>query len=183
MNMELSRRAFMRRAGAGAVATSLSALGFAEVETAYAQTIRAVQAREHHGNAQRLHLLLRRLRHSHVLPGQPCEGRKKPEKSSISKAVPDHPRTAARFPEGRGAAGFREVRDAHEISDGAQTRLRQVRRVTWDYALDRIAQLMKTDRDANFIARNGDGVTVEPLDEHRLPRRVRNDERNGLRDL
>jgi len=33
-------------------------------------------------------------------------------------------------------------------------------RVTWDYALDRIAQLMKTDRDANFIARNGDGVTV-----------------------
>ena len=33
-------------------------------------------------------------------------------------------------------------------------------RVTWDYALDRIARLMKDDRDKNFIAKNGDGVTV-----------------------
>src|SRR6202043_3373104 len=33
-------------------------------------------------------------------------------------------------------------------------------RVTWDYALDRIAGLMKADRDQNFIARNADGVTV-----------------------
>ena len=33
-------------------------------------------------------------------------------------------------------------------------------RVTWDYALDRIARLMKDDRDKNFIAKNKDGVTV-----------------------
>ena len=32
--------------------------------------------------------------------------------------------------------------------------------VSWDFALDRIAGLMKADRDANFIARNQDGVTV-----------------------
>ena len=32
--------------------------------------------------------------------------------------------------------------------------------VTWDFALDRIAKLMKEDRDANFIAKNQDGVTV-----------------------
>jgi formate dehydrogenase major subunit len=29
-------------------------------------------------------------------------------------------------------------------------------RVSWDYALDRIARLMKDDRDKNFIAKNGD---------------------------
>jgi len=29
------------------------------------------------------------------------------------------------------------------------------RRVDWDWALDRIARLMKDDRDANFISRNG----------------------------
>ena len=32
--------------------------------------------------------------------------------------------------------------------------------VTWDFALDRIAKLMKEDRDANFVAKNQDGVTV-----------------------
>ena len=34
------------------------------------------------------------------------------------------------------------------------------RQVTWDFALDRIARLMKQDRDANFIARNAEGTTV-----------------------
>ena len=32
--------------------------------------------------------------------------------------------------------------------------------VTWDFALDRIAKLMKQDRDANFIAKNKAGNTV-----------------------
>jgi formate dehydrogenase major subunit len=33
-------------------------------------------------------------------------------------------------------------------------------RVSWDYALDRVARLVKDDRDANFVATNKDGVTV-----------------------
>ena len=33
-------------------------------------------------------------------------------------------------------------------------------RVSWEVALDRIARLMKDDRDKNFIAKNNDGVTV-----------------------
>jgi formate dehydrogenase major subunit len=32
--------------------------------------------------------------------------------------------------------------------------------ISWDEALDRVAKLMKEDRDANFIARTGDGLTV-----------------------
>ena len=32
--------------------------------------------------------------------------------------------------------------------------------ITWDDALDKIAKLMKADRDANFIARSADGLTV-----------------------
>jgi formate dehydrogenase major subunit len=32
--------------------------------------------------------------------------------------------------------------------------------VTWDWALDRIARLMKDDRDRNFVATNAKGVTV-----------------------
>jgi formate dehydrogenase major subunit len=33
-------------------------------------------------------------------------------------------------------------------------------KISWDDALDRIAKLMKEDRDANFIEKNADGVTV-----------------------
>jgi formate dehydrogenase major subunit len=33
-------------------------------------------------------------------------------------------------------------------------------RVSWDDALNRIVRLMKDDRDANFVAKNKDGVTV-----------------------
>ena len=33
-------------------------------------------------------------------------------------------------------------------------------KISWSDALDRIARLMKADRDANFIEKNADGVTV-----------------------
>jgi formate dehydrogenase major subunit len=33
-------------------------------------------------------------------------------------------------------------------------------RVSWDFAMNRIARLMKDDRDANWIDKNTDGVTV-----------------------
>jgi formate dehydrogenase major subunit len=33
-------------------------------------------------------------------------------------------------------------------------------RISWDDAFDRIARLMKNDRDQNFIAKNADGATV-----------------------
>ena len=41
MNMELSRRQFLKGAGAGVAGTALSAFGFGEVEKAYADAIRA----------------------------------------------------------------------------------------------------------------------------------------------
>src|SRR5438477_1400772 len=40
MNMELSRRQFMAGAGAGLAGTTLAALGFGDIETAYADAIR-----------------------------------------------------------------------------------------------------------------------------------------------
>jgi len=36
----------------------------------------------------------------------------------------------------------------------------EFKRVSWSFAIDRIARLMKADRDANFIARNKAGATV-----------------------
>ena len=34
------------------------------------------------------------------------------------------------------------------------------KRVSWDFALDRIARLVKDDRDRNFVAKNASGLTV-----------------------
>ena len=36
----------------------------------------------------------------------------------------------------------------------------EFKQVSWDFALDRIATLMKEDRDKNFIAKNNAGTTV-----------------------
>ena len=36
----------------------------------------------------------------------------------------------------------------------------EFKQVSWDFAFDRIAELMKQDRDANFIAKNAAGTTV-----------------------
>jgi len=36
----------------------------------------------------------------------------------------------------------------------------QFKQVSWDFALNRIATMMKQDRDANFIAKNAQGTTV-----------------------
>jgi len=36
----------------------------------------------------------------------------------------------------------------------------QWRRVSWDLALDRIARLIKDDRDKNFVAKTESGLTV-----------------------
>jgi formate dehydrogenase major subunit len=33
-------------------------------------------------------------------------------------------------------------------------------RVSWDWAMERIAKLMKDDRDKNFVAQTPEGVTV-----------------------
>jgi len=33
-------------------------------------------------------------------------------------------------------------------------------RISWDFAMERIARLAKEDRDKNFVAKNRDGVTV-----------------------
>ena len=83
-------------------------------------------------------------------------------RSSISRATPTirpiaarSARRARRCSTSSTAPNRLQVPDApqagHRTSSSA---------ITWDDALDRIARLMKDDRDANFIAKNDDGVTV-----------------------
>jgi formate dehydrogenase major subunit len=74
---------------------------------------------------------------------------------------PDHPTNRGTLcPKGAGLLEF--------VHSKTRTLYPQIRkpgsdkfeRVTWDHALDRIARLMKDDRDKNFIAKNAHGDTV-----------------------
>ncbi len=61
---------------------------------------------------------------------------------------PDHPVNRGTLcPKGAGLIDF-----IHSES--------RLKRISWDDALDRIAKLMKQDRDANFVAKTPDGLTV-----------------------
>ncbi len=159
MNIEVSRREFMRGAGAAAAGTTLGALGFGDIETSYASSIRAwklLGTTETRNTCTYCAVGCGIIMYSN---GNLAKG----EKAEIVhiEGDPDHPTNRGTLcPKG---AALLEL-----VHSKARTLYPQIRkagsdkfeRVSWDFALDRIARLMKDDRDKNFIAKNGDGVTV-----------------------
>jgi formate dehydrogenase major subunit len=159
MNMELSRRQFIKGTGAGFAATTLGALGFGQVETAFAASIRPYKLAG-----------LTETRNTCTYCAVGCGiimysngNLAKGEKAEIVhiEGDPDHPTNRGTLCP-KGAALLDMVH--------AETRLKypmvrkpgsdKFEQVSWEFALDRIARLMKDDRDKNFIGKNGDGVTV-----------------------
>lgn len=159
MTIELSRRAFMRGAGAGVAVTAISAFGFGPEEQAYASSIRAFRltgTTEARNTCPYCSVACGIITYAR---GDLAKG-ERAELVHIEGDI-DHPTNRGTLcPKGAALLDFAK----------APTRLTQpkIRRpgtdrfetVSWEVALDRIARLMKDDRDANFIARNNDGVTV-----------------------
>src|SRR5579862_5118614 len=159
MNIEVSRRQLIRGVGASVAGTTLGALGFGDIETAYATSIRAWKLL---GTTQ--------TRNTCTYCAVGCGiimysngNRAKGEKADIMhiEGDPDHPTNRGTLcPKGAALLEF--------VHSKTRTLYPQIRkpgsdkfeRVTWEYALDRIARLMKDDRDKNFIPKNSDGVTV-----------------------
>jgi formate dehydrogenase major subunit len=159
MNMELSRRRFMKGASAGLAGTTLEALGFGDIEAAHAESIRTFKLA---GTTE--------TRNTCTYCAVGCGiimyskgSLEKGEKADIVhiEGDVDHPTNRGTLCP-KGAALLDMVH--------AETRLKypmirkpgsdRFERVSWEFALDRIARLMKDDRDKNFVARNDDGVTV-----------------------
>jgi formate dehydrogenase major subunit len=159
MNIEVSRRQFMRGAASGIAGTSLGALGFGDIETAYATSIRAwklLGTTETRNTCTYCAVGCGIIMYSN---GNLAEG----ETAEIVhiEGDPDHPTNRGTLcPKG---AALLEL-----VHSRTRTLYPQIRkpgsgkfeRVSWDFALDRIARLMKDDRDKNFIPKNSDGVTV-----------------------
>ena len=74
---------------------------------------------------------------------------------------PDHPVNRGTLcPKGAGLLDFVHSSNRLKYPEVREPGGKTWKRISWNEALDRIARLMKADRDANFIARNADGQTV-----------------------
>jgi formate dehydrogenase major subunit len=159
MNIEVSRRQFIAGAGVGIAGTALGALGFGDVEQAFATSIRAWKLA---GTTQTRNTCTYCAVGCGIIMysnGDLAKG----EKAEIMhiEGDPDHPTNRGTLcPKGAALLGF--------VHSKTRTLYPQIRRpgsdkferVSWDVALDRVARLLKDDRDKNFIAKNGSGQTV-----------------------
>ncbi len=74
---------------------------------------------------------------------------------------PDHPVSRGSLcPKGAGLLDFVHSDSRLKFPEYRAPGAKEWVRVSWEWALDRIARLMKEDRDKNFIAKNGQGQTV-----------------------
>jgi len=159
MNMELSRRHFMMGASAGLTGTTLGALGFGGIEAAHAQAIRSfrlAQTKEARTICPYCAVSCGML----VFSAQNKANQGKLEVTHIEGDA-DHPVNRGTLcPKGAGAIDYVRSETRVKYPMYRKAGANKFERVTWDFAMDRIATLMKDDRDANFIEKNNDGVTV-----------------------
>jgi formate dehydrogenase major subunit len=159
MNMELSRRHFIVGAGAGVAGTALGALGFGDAEMAYAEAIRPFKlatTTETRNTCSYCSVACGIIMYSRG-------DLKKGEKADIIHIEGD-----ADHPTNRGTLCPKGAALLDMVHSESRLRFPRIRRpgsdkferVSWEDALDRVARLMKDDRDKNFVAKNNDGVTV-----------------------
>ena len=158
MQLEVSRRNFMRLGGAALATSTMSALGFGSGEAlaASVRPFKLARATETRNTCPYCSVSCGVLMYS-------IGDRAKNAKAEIIhiEGDPDHPVNRGTLCP-KGAALLEFIRSPNRLkhptyrAPGAT----EFKRISWDVALDRIAKLMKEDRDRNFVAKNNDGVTV-----------------------
>ena len=159
MNVDLSRRGFLKLSGAGVAATSLGAMGFGEAEAAEEAHVRAFKLTSTTETRNTCP-------YCSVACGVILYSKGDVRKGEAAEIVHvegdiDHPTNRGTLcPKGAALKDF-----VH-----APTRLTQPMRrapggdrfepITWDEALTKIARALKDDRDANLVTHNDAGVPV-----------------------
>lgn len=157
MNIDLSRRSFLRLAGAGVAATSLGAMGFGTAEAAelaHVRDFKLAAMTETRNTCPYCSVACGII--VYAAPGE--DGKRR---VMHIEGDADHPVNRGTLcPKGAALKDF----------VNAETRLTQpmIRKpgatafepISWDDALDRIARAMKDDRDANLLQTNEAGVPV-----------------------
>jgi formate dehydrogenase major subunit len=157
--MELSRRGFIKLTGAGLAASSIGALGFGYTGEALAAAVRPFKlsaTTETRNTCTYCSVACGILIYS-------MGDRAKNARSDIIhiEGDPDHPVNRGTLcPKGAGLLDIvhapTRLKAPRYRAPGTDT----FKDVSWDFAIDRIARLMKDERDKNFIAKDKAGTTV-----------------------
>lgn len=156
---ELSRRQFMKAAGAGLGGSAVAALGFGGAEEALAQAVRPFKLT---GTTETRNTCP----YCSVACGIIMYSLGDKSKNAHPAIVhiegdPDHPTNRGTLcPKGSALLDFVHSETRAKVPQYRGPGEKQFRQISWNEALDRIARLMKDDRDKNFVAKNPDGVTV-----------------------
>ncbi|WP_085316920.1 formate dehydrogenase-N subunit alpha [Derxia lacustris] len=155
--MQVTRRQFFKIGAAQIGATSLVAMGFSPA-TALAEVrqFKLARASETRNNCPYCSVGCGVIMYS-------LGDKAKNAKSEIFhiEGDPDHPVSRGSLcPKGAGLIDFIHSPNRLKYPEVREAGSREWKRIGWHEAIDRIARLMKEDRDANFIRHNDKGVAV-----------------------
>jgi formate dehydrogenase major subunit len=155
--MSFSRRTFLKLSGSGLGATTLGALGFAPDRVlADVRTFKLARTSETRNTCP----------YCSVSCGIILYGLGDKAKNARSKIIhiegdPDHPVNRGTLcPKGASLLDFVNSPNRLKFPEYRAPGSDRWERVTWGWALDRIARLMKDDRDKNLVEKNASGLTV-----------------------
>ena len=157
--MELKRRGFIKLTAAGLAGSTLGAIGFGASGEALAADVRPFKltaTTETRNTCTYCSVACGILIHS-------LGDRAKNAHSSIIhiEGDPDHPVNRGTLcPKGSALLDIVHAPTRLKTPRYRAPGSDEFKTVSWDFALDRIATLMKQDRDKNFVARNQAGTTV-----------------------
>jgi formate dehydrogenase major subunit len=157
--MNLTRRGFIKLTGASLATSSLSALGFGGSGEALAASVRPFKLT--HATETR-----NTCTYCSVACGILIYSLGDKAKNAVSDIIhiegdPDHPVNRGTLcPKGSALLDIVHAPTRLTAPKYRAPGTSEFKEVTWDWALDRIARLMKDDRDKNFIAKDTQGRTV-----------------------
>ncbi|CAM5769538.1 formate dehydrogenase-N subunit alpha [Bosea minatitlanensis] len=159
MLQELSRRQFMKAAGAGLGGSAVAALGFGGAEEALAQAVRPFKLT---GTTETRNTCPYCSVACGVIMYSLGDKSKNAHQAIVHiEGDPDHPTNRGTLcPKGSALLDFIHSETRTTTPQYRGPGEKAFRPIGWNEALDRIARLMKDDRDKNFIRTNQDGVTV-----------------------
>ena len=155
--MQLDRRQFFKICAAGLGGSSITLMGFSPTPAlAEVRSFKLARATETRNTCPYCSVACGLLIYS-------LGDKSKNAQSEIIhiEGDPDHPVNRGTLcPKGAGLLDFVHSPNRLKHPEVREAGSSEWKRISWDEALTRIAKLMKADRDANFIAKNADGVTV-----------------------
>ncbi len=153
----MNRRQFLKFSGASLAGSSLALIGFApDVALAEVRAYKLARTTETRNTCPYCSVACGVLMYS-------LGDKAKNAKSSIIhiEGDPDHPVNRGTLcPKGAGLIDFIHSPNRLQYPEYRAPGSDKWQRITWEDAIDRIAKLMKADRDANFVEKNDKGETV-----------------------